>query len=33
VTLPDYLREGLEILFIGLNPSKYSAEIGHYFAN
>ena len=33
VTLPDYLREGLEILFVGLNPSKYSAEIGHYFAN
>jgi len=33
VTLPDYLREGLEILFIGLNPSKYSAEVGHYFAN
>ena len=33
VTLPDYLREGLEILFVGLNPSKYSAEVGHYFAN
>ena len=33
MTLPDYLREGLEILFVGLNPSKYSAEGGHYFAN
>ena len=33
VTLPDYLREGLDILFVGLNPSQYSAEVGHYFAN
>ena len=33
VTLPDHLREGLEILFVGLNPSEYSAEVGHYFAN
>ncbi len=33
VTLPDHLREGLEILFVGLNPSQYSAEVGHYFAN
>ncbi|PKB75684.1 MAG: hypothetical protein BZY85_07930 [SAR202 cluster bacterium MP-SAtl-SRR3965592-G1] len=33
VTLPDHLREGLNILFVGLNPSQYSAEVGHYFAN
>ena len=33
VTLPDHLREGLDILFVGLNPSQYSAEVGHYFAN
>ena len=32
-TLPDHLREGLDILFVGLNPSQYSAEVGHYFAN
>ena len=33
VTLPDHLRKGLDILFVGLNPSQYSAEVGHYFAN
>jgi len=33
VTLPDHLCEGLDILFVGLNPSQYSAEVGHYFAN
>ena len=33
VTLPDHLRESLKILFVGLNPSQYSAEVGHYFAN
>ena len=32
-TLPDYLREGLDIVLIGLNPSAYSARVGHYFAN
>jgi TDG/mug DNA glycosylase family protein len=31
-TLPDYLREGLDIVFIGLNPGLYSAQVGHYFA-
>ncbi|TAH52214.1 MAG: mismatch-specific DNA-glycosylase [Chloroflexota bacterium] len=30
--LPDYLREGLEIVFIGLNPGTYSDQRGHYFA-
>ena len=32
-TLPDYLREGLDLVMIGLNPSQYSVEAGHYFAN
>lgn len=32
-TLPDYLKEGLDIVFVGLNPSIYSARVGHYFAN
>ena len=33
ITLPDHLWEGLDLLFVGLNPSQYSAEVGHYFAN
>ncbi len=32
-TLPDYLRDGLDIVLIGLNPSAYSVREGHYFAN
>lgn len=32
-TLPDYLEKGLDIVFVGLNPSLYSAQRGHYFAN
>ena len=32
-TLPDYLRTGLDIVFVGINPSAYSAKAGHYFAN
>ena len=32
-TLPDYLRAGLDLVFVGLNPSVYSVEVGHYFAN
>jgi TDG/mug DNA glycosylase family protein len=32
-TLPDYLREGLDIVFIGLNPGLYSVQVGHYFAS
>jgi double-stranded uracil-DNA glycosylase len=31
-TLPDLLRQGLDIVFVGINPSLYSAEKGHYFA-
>ena len=32
-TLPDYLREGLVIVSIGLNPSLPSVAEGFYFAN
>jgi len=32
-TLPDYLKPGLDIVLIGLNPSTRSVEDGHYFAN
>ena len=32
-TLPDYLKPGLDIVLIGLNPSTRSVQAGHYFAN
>jgi double-stranded uracil-DNA glycosylase len=31
-TLPDLLREGLDLVFVGINPSLYSVARGHYFA-
>lgn len=31
-TLPDLLRDGLDVVFVGINPSVYSARRGHYFA-
>ena len=31
-TLPDLVRPGLNVLFVGINPSLPSAAIGHYFA-
>jgi double-stranded uracil-DNA glycosylase len=31
-TLPDLLREGLDLVFVGINPSEFSANAGHYFA-
>jgi len=31
-TLPDLLAPNLDILFVGINPSRYSVEQGHYFA-
>jgi TDG/mug DNA glycosylase family protein len=31
-TLPHLLRPGLRLVFIGHNPSIYSAEAGHYYA-
>ncbi|HEX7103807.1 MAG TPA: mismatch-specific DNA-glycosylase [Nitrolancea sp.] len=31
-TLPDLLTPGLQVVFIGINPSRFSVERGHYFA-
>jgi TDG/mug DNA glycosylase family protein len=31
-TLPDLLRPGLDLVFVGINPSLYSVAKGHYFA-
>jgi TDG/mug DNA glycosylase family protein len=31
-SLPDLLRDGLGVVFVGINPSLYSAAQGHYFA-
>lgn len=31
-TLPDYLRRGLDLIFIGINPGSFSVARGHYFA-
>src|ERR1700690_1181839 len=31
-TLPDYLKPDLKLLFIGINPGSYSAQVGHYYA-
>ncbi len=31
-TLPDLLRPRLDLVFVGINPSTYSVERGHYFA-
>lgn len=31
-TLPDLIGEGLDVVFIGINPSLYSVAQGHYFA-
>jgi TDG/mug DNA glycosylase family protein len=30
--LPDYLRPGLEVVFVGFNPGERSARVGHYYA-
>src|SRR5258708_5344950 len=32
MSLPDLLRDGLDVVFIGINPSLYSVAQGHYFA-
>ena len=32
VTLPDHLRRGLNVVFVGINPGTYSVQRGHYFA-
>ncbi|HEY7576525.1 MAG TPA: mismatch-specific DNA-glycosylase [Acetobacteraceae bacterium] len=31
-SLPDLLRDGLGVVFVGINPSLYSVAQGHYFA-
>jgi len=31
-TLDDLLRRNLDVIFVGINPSIYSVERGHYFA-
>jgi TDG/mug DNA glycosylase family protein len=31
-SLPDYIRPGLDILLVGINPGLRSAELGHHFA-
>jgi TDG/mug DNA glycosylase family protein len=31
-TLPDLLTSGLDVVFVGINPSLYSVQQGHYFA-
>lgn len=31
--IPDHLREDLDILFVGFNPSIRSGETGHHYAN
>lgn len=31
-TLPDRLTTGLQVVFVGINPSIYSVQRGHYFA-
>lgn len=30
-TLRDVIRPGLDIVFVGINPSLYSAAVGHHF--
>jgi TDG/mug DNA glycosylase family protein len=30
--LPDVVANGLDALFVGINPSLYSARVGHHFA-
>ena len=30
-TIPDVIAAGLQVLFCGINPSLYSAAVGHHF--
>jgi TDG/mug DNA glycosylase family protein len=30
--VPDLVRPGLAVVFVGINPSLYSAAVGHHFA-
>ncbi|MBW3601027.1 MAG: G/U mismatch-specific DNA glycosylase [Planctomycetes bacterium] len=31
-TIPDVIADRLEVLLVGINPSLYSAAVGHHFA-
>lgn len=31
-TLPERLAPGLDVIFVGINPSLYAVSVGHYFA-
>jgi TDG/mug DNA glycosylase family protein len=31
-TVPDVIGPGVKVLFCGINPSLYSAAVGHHFA-
>jgi len=31
-SLPDLLEEGIDLLFVGINPGLKSARVGHYYA-
>ena len=31
-SLPDLLAPGIELLFVGINPSIFSVQAGHYYA-
>lgn len=31
--IPDHIREGLRVLFVGYNPSVRSSRTGHHYAN
>lgn len=31
-TIPDVCSQGLRVVFVGINPSLYSAAVGHHFA-
>lgn len=30
--VPDLIRRGLDVLFVGINPGLYSGAVGHHFA-
>ena len=32
-TLPDLLRPGLDLVFVGINPSERSGQRGHYYSH
>jgi TDG/mug DNA glycosylase family protein len=32
-TLPDLLRPGLDLVFVGINPGERSAALGHYYGH